>query len=785
MLRTVFTLFIFSLVSFASGTTADFNYLKQIDIPHPFCEIRADLMVAGEYFVPVANDLPGVKDYNAIILLYQKKQWEQLDKKIVNFRKIYETSPLLEPLTFLYAESLFERAPQGSTDLKQAEKVLREALLLYPKSEMAPVVSATAASEWLKRGMFERSLALYESARHQYPFHEVSCVFLMGLGEANFMLRNFKNADSALNLLLQKCRNARLRVQAQLRLADTRWNENRFSEAEAIYQNTLKAENESYVRHYPSAYYHLGELKYRKSNWKQAKYYFDSYLKQEFRDPKCVPWALKRNADIVFRSSASLETVVGAYLETRERTPYTDIGRFCHVRGLLLGLPEASQSEYERRVKVIDEELEEISDSTLKSTAFLEKGLLLLDIGKAAALDYLIRLNEKTHFNLSEGPIAIFVREKLLSFLAKEVDRVTNQGVPAAKTNEVSTLFQTFELAHSVWLKGTAFEKRGRRLFGNMVLKFYDNQAGHGALSQAFELMSSWMNSPLWDNQAVDQRLRYRVAMPVVRALANKQTARSVAELIFNNEKILNPFFNSEFSSIWVAAALELGDEEKIASWIGKAQPHRQLANLSPMPQELRSYLMFSTGKFFSHIKKYAEADQWFLRVKDPAFRNQVLSERFQMYQKQKNYLKAFQLGMQLHSTLETGSQPEHLRTLYSLVQDGKLWKNAPSLLKLSQKYNLSANERASYFYLAGLADYELKMVGRAISELEKAVSIDPQSDSSAEARFKLGKCYLLRRHSVQARKIWEELVRTKDVFWSPLARNELELLTHDMRVNK
>src|SRR5206468_3683340 len=105
---------------------------------------------------------------------------------------------------------------------------------------------------------------------------------------------------------------------------------------------------------------------------------------------------LKHLADIAFHSGESWPTVAGMYLSVHESAPETDIGRYSEVRGLVMGLGTLPEPERKRRRKVIDETLDKIQQEPFRTQAFLEKGLALLDSGNREALDYLMRLAEKT-----------------------------------------------------------------------------------------------------------------------------------------------------------------------------------------------------------------------------------------------------------------------------------------------------------------------------------------------------------------------------------------------------
>ena len=178
------------------------RYMRSMDVAHPYCEGKVSLEVASEYFVEIANDLPGVLSYNEMIGLYRKKDWRQLDEKWAVFHKKFETSPLMEAASFLMADSQFQRLAgerePSEPQMANAEKAMREVLVAYPSSTLAPAISGSVASFWLERNHFDRSLALYEAARQRYPHDALYCVFQMGVGESNYRIRDWKAAERSL-----------------------------------------------------------------------------------------------------------------------------------------------------------------------------------------------------------------------------------------------------------------------------------------------------------------------------------------------------------------------------------------------------------------------------------------------------------------------------------------------------------------------------------------------------------------------------------------------------------
>ena len=210
----------------------------------------------------IANDLPGVLSYNEMIGVYRKKDWRELDEKWAIFRKRFEKSPLMEAASFLMADSQFQRLSEerepAEAQMIGAEKAMREVLVTYPNSTLAPAISGSVASFWLERNHFDRSLALYEAAKQRYSHDALYCVFQMGVGESNYRIRDWKAAERSLTELLEQCKNPRLRAAAMMRLADSQW---LLKEPAAMshYEKMITDSQHFIERFFPFAFYNMGE----------------------------------------------------------------------------------------------------------------------------------------------------------------------------------------------------------------------------------------------------------------------------------------------------------------------------------------------------------------------------------------------------------------------------------------------------------------------------------------------------------------------------------------------
>ncbi|MFM8312966.1 MAG: hypothetical protein ACKOA8_01650, partial [Deltaproteobacteria bacterium] len=103
--------------------------LSAIEVNHPACQSETLIETGQETFTTIANDLPGRKEYNELIRIFHRGQWDKLEASMELFESEFEDSPLREAVAFLRVQSLFDRLENSnSPKIKEAEKSLRETL---------------------------------------------------------------------------------------------------------------------------------------------------------------------------------------------------------------------------------------------------------------------------------------------------------------------------------------------------------------------------------------------------------------------------------------------------------------------------------------------------------------------------------------------------------------------------------------------------------------------------------------------------------------------------------
>lgn len=786
-LRAVPSLFPFLLIfvlCFASqgggvpdAKSQDLYFLKVIDVPHPYCEGTIDLTVAKEFFVEIGNDLIGRNEYNELVRYYRRARWAEFDSKWEDFQRNLGDSPLIEAGAFLQVQSLLDRIErEDGMKSKDAEYRLRDLVLQYPKSTLAPVLWASFGAHFLRHGQFGRALAIYEVVEKQYTGHPLSCVYAMGKAESSFLLRDWKNASNGYRQISQKCENTRLKTAALVRLSDTEWLQG-FSGAEKLYE-TIVGDHTSYVeRYFPAALYNIGEIKYRAHQFPQARFYFEEFIKAEDKSGKCVPHAQKRLADIVFRSDERWQRAAGMYLAVQEQFPHTDVGRFSYIHGLLMGLPSFPKIEYQRRLKVIDDQIDNIKEESLRSLAYLEKGLALLDAGEKDAMDYLVRLNEKAQFRLRGGVIGKFVRERLLNILKDEVQKALNEKSDVRVAND-EALFGPLEAAFALWLKGTEYEAPARKFYSDIVVHRFLELMNDDDLLASLEKLERWQKSSLWDPKGPSWEVRRLVGTELVDLVFDfeGEPEESPAYTLLRKEKELRPFLEPEFHLLWAHIALVTGDLKRLKKLAAGKGAGRSLASVdNRLSEEMQSRMWLVAAQTAMSLGQYADARNAFAKVHDEGLIEETLGGLMTLNRKTKAFDKAFDAGKQLVGRIRGEARKEPIEQLYDIAMEGRLWKRTGELLEWAKELEFSAKDLARFHFLAGRGYYETGNFKRAIESYESGIKSDPDGSLSQEARYRLGKSLLRDNRRAQATEVFREVAGRKDPFWSPLAKAEIK----------
>lgn len=748
------------------------DLFRDIKTEHPPCDSPLDLSVSEDHFVPIANDLPGVSEYNHLTSLLQEKQWATLDQSIEPFFRAYESSPLREAVSYLHVYSLFDRVTQvDSPEYREAEKTFSEAKLLYPKSDLIPVILAVTAARHLREGLYAKSLAQYRAAREEYPFSDLACVFQAGIAESNLLLGDRASSRSSYQQLLQKCQNPRLRLGAEMRLAELSERE-KGSDSSIVLEKIFARSPQLVERYYPPLLYSLGEKKFARGQLASSQFFLEAYLKS--RQPvNCKAYAAKRLADIHLRQSQDLKSIIGQYLEVKEKFAGTDPGRFSQLQGLLLGLNKVDGAEVQRRLRVIDDEVDRIELRSLRETGYLEKALTLLDHGETEAVGSLLKVKENGHLRVDQGTVGKFVRARLLDLLAK-----APEVKPADLRKQAASELDLYHSMMETWLGKSPDAARANQLvekrIGTLAQAAFAADQPEVAL-EILERAQKLALLPPVSGKGGHPAFRQALAQVFMGRLIESPARKELAGWFLQQRDRALPYFEPAANLIWLSAAVENGDDETIVSTLKTVSQDRRPAATPDLPPRLRDYYRYNEGKALTLLKRWGAADSRLAPISGE-LQGRALELRLQIALEEKRYAKAFDLGVALLEKKGSDDRGALFDTLRQTCYDGKLWTKVPGLITKLKAVKMPEDRWPTFHYLAGKAAWETKHCPVAVEHYENALMKAPGAGESSEARFRLGKCYMQLHKPSQAKKVWQELLSSQDAFWSKLARNELNL---------
>ncbi len=757
----------------------DFSRLPDIVKPIPYCEGKVQFDVAKDYFVEIANPLPGVQDYNELIKFYQRKDWVKFNSAVEQYKQIYETTPLLEAVQFLEVQAKYEQIDR--TDYNQsleAEKFLKQAILLYPKSELVGVITASVASLLLKDGLIQKALSLFQKAKTDFVFHPLSCLFQLGSGESNFLMHDYTSAKRDFNQVRQKCSERKYNVGALVRLNDIELRKQGIGFLNE-YEKPFYSDVNIVGRFYPFILFNLGEIKFRKKEYSSSKMFFTEFAKYGGKDPVCGPLSLKRLADISLLTGEKLDTVIGKYFSVREQAPLTDIGRYSYVHGFFLNFANVSEVEQVRRLKLCDDEIDKIQDYELRSLAFLEKGLVMLSTGKKEALEYLLKLNQRANFDLKNGELAEFVREQVMNFLEKEA------YAKLEKTKRVDTLHDNsilspYEEVYETWIKGTHYDAQAKNLYEKILIKRFELAMEKKDGLAAIAKLDRWKKSSLWNPKGLTKKQKKMMGDSVAVYLKglSDEDLKDLSGNLKKYRDTMEYVFNPEYHLLLVALDLPNVSKDEILSHYNTMKKERSLASVdSNVSAEARTYLFRVKGKMLSEIGRLSEAEDAFLRAQDKQQKVAVQKELLHLYEVTKKYPSMLNISLQMMSGASPEDQLVYLDNAKTAVSLGKLWKSSEALYTQATKAGLKDKDLTPFTLLVARASYEMNKCKVAIQKYKELVKEELPSEENAGSKFRYAKCLSREKKSDEALKYFEEVIAMNDSFWTPLASTEKKLL--------
>ncbi len=749
------------LVPKVAYAAREFSSWEDFDLDHPVCERPIALGIGKESFFEVANDVAGKREYNQLIRLFRDRKWSELEHGITTFRTTFESSPLREAVTFLEVQSLFDQDTTGveDEDGRRAERKLRGALLLYPKSDFAPVLTATAGAHWLRTGNYQRSLAIYETGVNTFTQDPLYCTFLMGVAETQFLLRKWDVAEAAYDRVMATCVNFRLRAAALIRKVDLKWQQGKSGVVEG-YEKLVADESPFIERFYQPTLANLGELLYRAGKWKEAGYFFDRYTTTERSQSDCMPYVAKRQADLAARMGDKPGKVTGRYLAVYDKFPKTDMGRFAYAHGLLTDPQLKPGGELDRRIRLVDAEVDSIGNEDLRSRIYVEKGLTLLDLGKIEAVNYLNNLRGKTRFVIDKGKTGDFIRHKLIGLL--EAGKLAELDSPAIE--------KAIESVYSDWLKGTPSATWAVEFYAKIAGDSYAALVDKGELDAGLELLHRWQASPLWSPQGPPKAVRLKIGYHTLRALYLGGADSPLVLKVGQSRSILDSVVAPEYAILgWFA--------ETLLQAKGSRDAREPASQVGALPSDQVTLYRLATAQGL-RLSGDAKSAQGLLQtLDDPKWNSSILLERIELAKALGDGPRAFNLVKRRLTGADAATQKKLVAEMSEIVDTMKVWNMGGELLQTARATFSEPKDLGPYYHLAARALYESRQCKQAIPLFENAFKMTPDAPQAAGSHFRLGKCWLAEKKPEAARQEWSKAVQLKDSFWSPLAQSEMKLL--------
>ena len=731
--------------------------------PVPFCEHSFQLGVGREFFVEIANPLPGVDAYNEMVRRYRASDWEGFDERANDFRRHLSRSPLAEPGSFLQAQAGLERLDDPESEaFREVEKRIRELQVLYPKSRFALVSQLELSAFWVRHGLARRALGGYESVRRRAQGTGGRCVATAGSAEAHFQLRDLGAAKSLFEEVYARCRNLRLRAAASMRLADMRL---LLGDPGAVtaYETFLDAFAPLAYKNFSAALANMGELQFQRGEYRRARHYFEEFSRRFPRDIRCGPQVTRRLADLALAEGKKPSVVVGQYFAARDGFPDHPLGRASYIRGLLLELSDVSRAERERRLRLVTEGSARLGDLTLDAIARMEHSLALLGTGDWRALFLVERDREARGGALFPEPLARWARGKFLDALARE----------SSETEALAAL----ERAYEGWLRGTSGEGEGRSIYEAMIVRRITQAIDSNVGSAVMADLARYSASPWGSGNLAGRRVSVDLGIRLL-AWLDGARAKEAAGLILAKKDVVEAVLQGRFPLLWATVAETLQQSDKLAKLAPEVTPEALGSSLSNrIPSTDRAMAWIAASRVLLAAGRPRDALAAIARV--PAGERQRASLEVSYRIKLALGLRAavFDDGIRLLD----GDVPEHrkdrLEQLRAVAVDGELWDQARPLRDRAAVL-LGPGEMAPYDWLQGKAAFESGDCDTATSAFRAALATGTVGEPAAEARFRISKCLLRANRQEQARAMLEELAKSDDRFWSPLARGELARLS-------
>jgi len=321
------------------------------------------------------------------------------------------------------------------------------------------------------------------------------------------------------------------------------------------------------------------------------------------------------------------------------------------------------------------------------------------------------------------------------------------------------------EGVYTEWYRNTLPEPLFRHFYENLRYQRFESYMDIKSPVAAIAELKKWQKSPLWNMHARD--LREKVAFTLSNYFFEHRL--EVEELYRTRRSELEKFLRSPYHAVWVHLADKKKPEKQIRQLLSKQNCETSVAD-----KKLDSIQKLTFAEAWAELREWKNAGKCMEAISHPEVQSRVKELKSRIAFETQQYEEAFQ---NYHEWMVTnGAKSEkHLKHLLFIAERGRLWHQADFLAELARSEHLSIEVFSAFQYFCGRAYYLLRNCTRAISTLQQALRTAPTSSRANEARYQLAHCFKKKNKKVLAQALFEDLSTRKDIFWSRIARNEIQ----------
>ena len=418
-------------------------YLPIPMLQMPYNEI--DEIVGSQ---PVYQVLPGEGEENEqarfLLTLFERKRNAAFLKAYKVFKKKFPTSKYSELMEYIYADIHYReyKNTNSTTAMETALNTYSELMVRYPQSPMYDRTAILVANTYLQKGELVRALRSFQKYLNDRPESPHRDVIRLAMARSFAGVNQYDTATSVLQDLAKNAVKPKYAIEAQFRLGDAAFIQNKFEQAVENYQDTLK-KHPTQVANFPNLYFNLAEAQFWLGRYPESLEAFRNQLKTH-PTHNYSSYALTRLAELQDILGMDPSRSQAAFMESYFRYYPQTGAKIARVRLLTRRLKDMKQKEFATAMKEIlaIAEKNEIPGMEEFVTLSLTDGLFNRGDFKDA-IDRLIKYHQHHPTSLN---LPVF-RSRITRILVDDIKSTIDKG-------DFIGGLDLFERHSTVWLKG-------------------------------------------------------------------------------------------------------------------------------------------------------------------------------------------------------------------------------------------------------------------------------------------------------------------------------------------